>query len=170
MRAPLILLAVLLPFSAAAQTQQQGVLVGPWFVEVSFTGDGTFDRCIMSRSTDDGMLVKFGRDEAGLTLVLSSPDWVLEPGATYPVEFAADQWLWQAEVTAAETSVTVALNDATFNQGLRLASDLEVRGAGATLHVPLNGSAAALDRLESCYERNSLTVITNPFVAPARQP
>ena len=78
---------------------------------------------------------------------MSSPDWVLEPGATYPVEFAADAWLWNAEVTAAENSVTVALNDATFNQGLRLANDLEVRGAGATLHVPLNGSAAALDRL-----------------------
>ena len=50
-------------------------------------------------------------------------------------------------------------------------SGLEVRGEGATLRVPLDGSMAALGRLETCFEKNSRTgVDNNPFVAPNRKP
>jgi hypothetical protein len=46
-----------------------------------------------------------------------------------------------------------------------------VRGEGAALHVPLDGSAAALDRLDVCFEKNIReSAETNPFVAPSRKP
>jgi hypothetical protein len=54
---------------------------------------------------------------------------------------------------------------------LRIADVLEVKGEGATLRVPLDGSTAALGRLEACFDKNSRSgVDTNPFVAPNRKP
>jgi hypothetical protein len=170
-RVPVLLAVITLPASIAlAQAPPEGVLVGPWLIEVSFTGNGDFDRCIMSRTTVEGLDVRFGRDETGLSLALSSPNWQLEEGAAYPVEFAADDWIWEADVTATTNTVSVALTDETFNQGLRLANVLEIRAAAATLRVPLDGSAAGLARLETCFERNSVAAINNPFVVPAREP
>jgi len=49
---------------------------------------------------------------------------------------------------------------------LKSAEMLEVRAAGKTMKVPLDKSAAALTRLESCYETNSKAVETNPFISP----
>jgi hypothetical protein len=54
---------------------------------------------------------------------------------------------------------------------MRTANILEVKGEGATLKVPLDGSTAALERLEACFEKNSRAgVESNPFVAPNRRP
>ena len=189
MRVPFLLAAVALSTTAAiAQTPPAAVAetppaavttenaaptaveIGPWRIQVSYTDGATFDRCIMSRTTDDGVEARFTRDATGLGLALSSPRWTLEDGAHYDVAFAADRRTWNAEVTATPTSVAVALTDEAFNEGLRLANTLEVRGAGATIVVPLDSSSAALARLESCYDRNSAAGVTNPFVAPTRTP
>ena len=43
----------------------------------------------MSRMTKDGIEARFTREEAGLSLVMTSPRWELEKGKTYPVEFVA---------------------------------------------------------------------------------
>lgn len=182
MRVPFLLAAVALSTTAAlaqtppatvatpAEAPGTAVEIGPWRIQVSYTDGATFDRCIMSRTTDDGVEARFTRDATGLGLALSSPRWQLDDGARYDVTFAADQRSWDAEVTATATSVAVALTDDAFNEGLRLANALEVRGAGATIVVPLDSSSAALARLESCYDRNSAAGVTNPFVAPARTP
>jgi hypothetical protein len=54
---------------------------------------------------------------------------------------------------------------------MRTGNLLQVMGEGATLTVPLDGSIAALARLETCFEKNSRQGShTNPFVAPNRQP
>jgi hypothetical protein len=46
-----------------------------------------------------------------------------------------------------------------------------VMGEGKTLRVPLDGTAAALSRLESCFVKNSRqSSDTNPFVTPNRKP
>lgn len=180
MRVPFLLAAVALSTTAAvAQTPPgnvttepavTGVEIGPWSIQVSLIDGVTFDRCIMSRTTENDIEVRFTRSATGLGLDLSSERWQLDDGARYDVTFAADQRTWEAEVAATATSVSVALTDDAFNDGLRLANNLEVRGAGATIIVPLDSSSAALARLESCYERNSATEITNPFVAPTRTP
>ena len=39
---------------AFAQIPPAAVEIGPWKIEVSYTGEGAFDRCIMSRTTDEG--------------------------------------------------------------------------------------------------------------------
>ncbi|MCW5713798.1 MAG: hypothetical protein KIT43_04695 [Bauldia sp.] len=153
-----------------ADAPATAVEIGPWRIQVSLIDGVTFDRCMMSRTTEAGIEARFTRSETGLGLDLSSPRWQLEDGARYEVTFAADQRQWEAEVTATATSVSVALTDDDFIEGLRLANRLEVRGAGATIVVPLDSSSAALARLESCYERNSATEVTNPFVAPTRAP
>jgi hypothetical protein len=52
-----------------------------------------------------------------------------------------------------------------------MANVLEVKSDGATLRVPLDGSTAALARLEACFDKNSQSgVDSNPFVAPNRKP
>jgi len=180
MRVPFLLAAVALsttaaiaqtpPANVATDAPATGVEIGPWLIQVSLIDGVTFDRCIMSRTTEQGVEARFTRSATGLGLDLSSPRWQLEDGARYEVTFAADARTWEAEVTATPTSVSVALADEAFNEGLRLANTLEVRGAGATIVVPLDSSSAALARLESCYERNSATEVTNPFVAPTRTP
>jgi hypothetical protein len=181
MRVPVLLAAFALSTTAAvAQTPPAAlatedaaptaVEIGPWRIQVSYTDGATFDRCIMSRTTDDGVEARFTRDATGLGLSLSSPRWQLGDGAHYDVSLAADARTWDAEVTATATAVSVALTDEAFNEGLRLANTLEVRGAGATIVVPLDSSSAALARLESCYDRNSAAGVTNPFVAPTRTP
>ena len=60
---------------------------------------------------------------------------------------------------------------ADLNERLRTANILEIRGEGATLRVPLDGSAAGFDRLDQCFEKNVRQgPESNPFVAPARRP
>jgi hypothetical protein len=50
---------------------------------------------------------------------------------------------------AENKAVTIALVDRSLDERLRTADALEVRGEGATLRVPLDGSRAALGRLEA---------------------
>ena len=120
----------------------------------------------MSRTVDNGLATRFARDEAGTSVTLTSPRWKLDSGKTYPVEFAAGSVAWKADVAATTDTVRVALTDDRFNKALRNANRLEIRGAGATLRIPLDKSAAALARLERCYETNRNASETNPFVAP----
>lgn len=157
-------------FCASAEAQSanedQAVVIGPWKIEASFTKDQKFDRCTMSRTADNGLEARFARDEAGTSLTLTSSRWKLDNGKTYPVEFAAGSHIWKADVAATANTVRVALTDDRFNKALRNANRLEIRGAGATLSIPLDKSSAALARLERCYENNRNASETNPFVAP----
>jgi hypothetical protein len=167
MKGHAILLPLLLLSGAAqAANEQQSVAIGPWQIEASFTKDQKFDRCMMSRTTDTGLKATFARDEAGTSLTLTSEGWKLDSGKNYAVDFAAGSVTWKADVTATADTVRVALNDERFNKALRNANHLEVRGAGATLKIPLDKSAAALARLDRCYETNKDASETNPFVAP----
>jgi hypothetical protein len=120
----------------------------------------------MSRTVDNGLEAKFVRDESGKSLVLTSPRWKLDNGKTYSVDFVAGKTSWKADVAATQDTVRVALTDARFNKALRNVNRLEVRGAGATLRVPLDKSSAALARLDRCYVNNRNAAETNPFVAP----
>jgi hypothetical protein len=142
------------------------VTIGPWQIEASFTEQRKFDRCVMSRTTEDGIETRFTRDEGGLSLTMTSPRWQLGKGEKYTVEFAADSHIWSTLVSATSDAVKVSLTDGSFNQALKSADMLEVRGAGSTIKLSLDKSAAALTRLESCYQTNSKAVETNPFVAP----
>jgi hypothetical protein len=161
---PLLLLAM--PMAAQGASEAQAVLIGPWKIEASFTQEQKLDRCTMSRTADNDLEARFARDEAGTSLTLTSSRWKLGNGKTYPVEFAAGSVVWKTDVAATADTVRVALTDDRFNKALRNANRLEVRGAGATLKVPLDKSAAALARLERCYENNKNASETNPFVAP----
>jgi hypothetical protein len=151
----------------AQNTQgEKSVLIGPWKIEASFTQEDKFDRCAMSRALDNGLEARFARDEAGTSLTMTSQKWKLETGKAYPVEFAAGSVIWKANVAATADTVRVALTDERFNKALRNANRLEIRGAGATIRVPLDRSAAALARLERCFDTNRNAAETNPFVAP----
>ena len=103
----------------------------------------------------------------GLALSMSSPRWKLGKGKSYPVEFAAGSVVWKSDIAATAQAIRVDLKDQKFNDALRTADLLEVRGAGSTIKVSLDKSAAALSRLDSCYETNIKAVETNPFVAPS---
>jgi hypothetical protein len=124
----------------------------------------------MSR-TEAGLGISFSQAKDGLLLLLDSPKWKLDRGKAYSVRLAAGSQSVDAKALAETKNVTVALSDRQFNGKLRSANVLEVRGEGATLRVPLDGSAAAFDRLETCFEKNSReSAETNPFVAPDRKP
>ena len=174
MRTPFaVTVAIFLIAPALAQTQPpqniQAVAIGPWTVATSYKGD-KFDGCIMSRSAG-GFGVSFAQTQDGLLLLLDSPKWKLDRGKAYPVRLVAGSNAVDAQALAETRGVTVALADGPFNGKLRSANVLEVRGEGATLRVPLDGSSAALDRLEVCFEKNSREgAEANPFVAPSRKP
>jgi hypothetical protein len=156
--------------SSNAQSQSsQTATVGPWEIATSYKAD-KFDGCVMSRSAG-GLGISFARTKDGLLLLLESPKWKLDRGKAYSVRLAAGSQSVEAKALAETKAVTVALADRPFNGKLRSSTILEVRGNGATLRVPLDGSSAAFERLEACFEKNRLeSAETNPFVAPDRKP
>jgi hypothetical protein len=155
--------------SAMAYAEEQTVMVGPWTIATSYKGD-KFDSCSMNRSASE-LDITFVRSQDGMLLLLDSQKWKLERGKAYTVRLAAGSRSVEAKALAESKAVTIALADRVLNERLRTVDVLEVKGEGATLHVPLDGSAAALGRLEACFDKNSrLGVETNPFVAPSRKP
>jgi hypothetical protein len=158
--------------SVLAQQQPrdtQTVTVGPWMIATTYKAD-KFDNCTMSRSADE-LGITFVRTQDGLLLLLDSPKWKLDRGKAYSVRLVAGSQSLEVKALAETKSVTVALADRPFNASLRSANALQVRGEGATLRVPLDGSSAALERLEVCFEKNSREASeTNPFVVPSRKP
>ena len=161
--------ALLLTTSMLAQAQDQTVTVGPWTIATSSKAE-KFDSCTMSRSTSD-LDVTFFRGKDGLLLLLDSSKWKLERGKAYIVVLAAGSRSVDAKALAESKGVTIALADRPLNERIHSADILEVRGEGATLRVPLDGSMAALGRLEECFDKNSRAgVESNPFVAPSRRP
>jgi hypothetical protein len=162
---------ILLISSALAQQSQerQVVAVGAWRITTTYKAD-KFDNCTMARSAGD-LGISFVRTPDGLLLLLDSAKWKLERGKVYSVRLVAGSESVEAKALAESKSVTITLPDRPFNEKLRTASVLEVRGEGATLRVPLGKSTAALERLELCFEKNGRKgPETNPFVAPSRRP
>lgn len=147
----------------------QAVGIGPWLIEATYR-TGKFERCVMSRTTEEGIEARLTRDAGGLTLTMTSPRWRLEQGRSYPIELAAGSVTWDTKVIATINTVRVSLTEPRFTDGLRIADILEIRGAGSVIRVPLDKSAAAMERLERCYENNRRSTETNPFIAPSRRP
>lgn len=157
------------PVLAQQPLDLQTVAVGPWAIATTYKAD-KFENCTMTRSAD-GLGVVFVRNQDGLLLSLDSPKWKLERGKAYPVRLSAGPRSLEAKALSESKSVTIALADATFNERLRTANTLDVRGEGTTLRVPLDGSAAGLERLDLCFDKNlRQSPESNPFVAPARRP
>ncbi len=168
MRTP-VAFSLAVSLATSALPKEQTVTVGPWTIAASYKGD-KFESCSMSRSTAE-LDITFLRAQDGLLLVLDSQKWKLERGKTYTVHLVAGSRSVEAKALAEFKAVTIALADRALNERLRIADVLKVRGEGATLRVPLDGSTAALRRLEACFDKNSLAGIeTNPFVAPSRKP
>ena len=150
-------------------TNSQPVRVGPWSIATTYEADN-FENCTMTRSTPD-LEVVFIHNHEGLLLSLDSQEWKLERGKAYAVSLEAGSHSLEAKALAESKSVTIALADPSFNKRLRTANLLEIRGEGATLRVPLDGSAAGFDRLDRCFEKNvRQSPESNPFVTPAKQP
>ena len=170
MRTPLALsVAATVASTTMTYAEEQTVAVGPWTIATSYKGD-KFDGCSMSRSTA-ALDVSFVRSRDGLLLLLTSQKWKLEPGKGYNVRLVAGARAIDAKALAEAKAVTIALTDRTLNERMRTADVLNVKGEGATLQVPLDGSTAALARLEACFDKNSQAgAETNPFVAPSRKP
>lgn len=154
---------------AAEQPKDETVTIGPWQVEAAYKGQ-KFERCVMSRETEDGVNVRFTRDADGVDLSMSSPRWKLGRNKSYPVELAAGTSVLKADVAASGNGVSVPIKDDRFLKSLKLADGLDVKGEGSTIQVALEKSAAGLERLESCYTKNLAPTETNPFVAPSRKP
>ena len=155
--------------SAMAYADEQTVTVGPWAITTSYKGDN-FDGCSMSRSTAE-LGITFFRAQDGLVLLLESQKWKLDRGKAYTVRLVAGARSVEAKALAESKTVTISLADRTLSERLRTADVLEVRGDGATLRVPLDGSTAALGRLETCFDKNSRSgVDSNPFVSPSHRP
>ena len=155
--------------SSGTHPEEQTVTVGPWTISTSYKADD-FGGCAMSRSTG-GMDVTFLRIRDSLLLSLQSQKWNLERGKAYTVRLMAGSRSVEAKALAESKAVTIALGDRSFNERLSTVDVLEVRGEGATLRVPLEGSTAALARLDACFDRNSRAGIdANPFVSHTNRP
>jgi len=154
--------------SSGAHPEDRTVTVGPWTISTSYKADD-FDGCAMSRSTE-GMDITFLRTRDGLLLFLQSQKWNLERDKAYTVRLMAGSRLVEAKALAKSKAVTIAI-DRSLSDMLKTADALKVRGEGAKLRVPLDGSTAALARLDGCLDRNSRAGgDTNPFVSPTGRP
>jgi hypothetical protein len=154
--------------SAVAEPRDnQTLTVGPWAIATNYKID-KFESCTMSRSAGE-LGITFVRAQDGLLVLLDSPKLKLNRGKAYPVRLVAGSRSVNAQAVAEPKSVTIALEDSRLNSNLRLANVFEVRGEGTTLRVPLDRSAAAFERLETCFTKRE-TAETNPFVAPDRKP
>lgn len=161
--------ALAMPAFAQETSDSQTVTVGDWTIATTYEAD-RFENCTMARSVDD-LNVTFLRNREGLHLSLKSSKWMLEGGKSYPVQLAVGPVEADAQATAASKSVTIPLSDTELEERLRTGNTLEVRGAGMTLSVPLDGSAAGLGRLDECFDKNlRQSPESNPFVAPAKRP
>ena len=166
--------------SGSAQSQSrdtQTVTVGPWAIATTFKAN-KFESCTMSRSERE-LGITFVRTQDGLLVILDSPKWKLDRGKAYSVRLFAGSRSVDAKALAETKSVTIALADTGLNSKLRSVRSLEVRGEGATLRVPLDGSSAAFERLETCFNRREASEANpsvgrnaseaNPFVRPGRK-
>jgi hypothetical protein len=150
-------------------SERQSVVIGPWSISTTYHAE-KFISCAMSRSAPD-LEITFVRNQDGLLLTLDSPKWTLERGKAYTVRLAAGAQTVEAKALAERKGVTIAFADGRFNERLKTANTLEVKGEGATLRVPLDKSALGFERLELCFGKNSReSTETNPFVAPSRKP
>ena len=123
MRGFFLTICFLFPSLAAlAQSPRDGqaVAIGPWLIEATYR-NGKFERCGMSRTTEEGIEARLTRAGGGLTLAMTSPRWRLEQRKSYPIELAAGIVTWETKVTATINTVQVALTEPRFNEGLRLA-------------------------------------------------
>jgi hypothetical protein len=156
--------------SSGEHHQEQIATIGPWTISTSHKADD-FDACTMSRSIE-GMEVSFVRSQDGLLLLLQSQKWDLERGNAYTVRLVAGSRSVEAKALAESKAVTVTLTDGSLEESLSTADVLEVRGEGATLRVPLDGSASALAHLDACWERTNGRAggDHNPFVASPNHP
>ena len=170
-RVVLLIAVTLFPSAALGQKAEESKSenIGPWEIEATYKAD-KFDRCSISRTLKDDIVVMFVRTSDALTLMLKSPNWRLDRGKQYPVRMSLGPHSWDMDVAAESNSVSIDVTDKRFASGLRAASALNVVAAGATIRVPLDKSTVALGRLEKCVEKNSRAIETNPFVAPPRQP
>ena len=157
------------PVLAQQSLDSQTVIVGAWTIATTYKAD-KFENCTMMR-TATGLGIAFVRNADGLLLAVDSPKWKLDRGKAYSVKLTAGSQSLDVKALAESKSVTIALADRPFNERLRMASALDVRGEGATLRLPLDGSAAGLERLEQCFDKNSKEgPEANPFVAPGKRP
>jgi hypothetical protein len=153
----------------AESRDSETVSVGPWTIATTYKGE-KFDNCTMSRTASE-LAIDFVENSDGLLLRLDSAKWKLDRGRTYTIRLIAGSRSVDAKALAESKGVTVALVDRPFNESLRVANLLRVQGDGATLQVPLDGSAAAFGRLDACFNKNSREgVEANPFVAPSKKP
>jgi hypothetical protein len=167
--------------SALAEPQSrdsQTITVGPWAIATTFKANNKFEGCTMSRSERE-LGITFVRTQDGLLITLDSPKWKLDRGKTYSVRLVAGSRSVDAKALAETKSVTLALSDTRLNLKLSSVRSLDVRGEGATVRVPLDGSSAAFERLETCFNTHQASeanpfagrkaLETNPFAPPARK-
>src|SRR5215813_11485561 len=149
----LLSMVLLTPVALAEPKAQddQIVTVGPWSIATNYKAD-KFESCTMSRSTGE-LGITFLRASDGLLLILDSAKWKLNRGKAYSVRLVAGSRSVDAQALAETKSVTIALEDSRLNSKLRVTNVFEVRGEGATLHVPLDGSSTAFERLETCFNK-----------------
>ena len=152
------------PASPEPKPSERAETVGPWMISTDH-GGYDLDGCAMSRSIE-GMDVTFLRNRDTTLLFLQSQKWNLENGKAYAVRVAAGSRSVVAKALAKSNAVTIELADRLLLRSLSTADTLEVRGEGATLRIRLDGSTAALARLNACLDRNNrVGAETNPFVS-----
>jgi hypothetical protein len=145
----------------------QTAMVGPWTIRTSSKSSN--EGCAITRAVD-GLDIEFAKAREGWRLLLQSQKWKLENGRAYEVHLVAGSRSVEAKALAETNSVTIPI-DNWLVEVVSTADVLRAVGAGATLTVPLDGSAAALAQLGTCLNGSSrVGVDANPFVAPAPRP
>lgn len=162
--------------SAVAQSQQPAVsrevsrtTVGPWAVIGWVAPNGT-GYCSAERKVDK-VTFAFVRVPQGYALVIHSPDWQLQAGTLYQVQFvvaAVTNGANTAQVLNATTILVPFTQDQAMMRRVAGAPELKVTAAETAITVPLDQFGEALTALDDCMAQRSGG--SGPQLQPSQAP
>ena len=178
--AAILLFAAMLPMASAAQGDDQGpddyyvleeFVVGSWFGGAAYAPpDQTYAGCSIYATTKKGLGLSFVNYDGELTLYVKNDEWAIGDPKVYNFEIQIDEGhVYPLRGWGQTHGITATLpDDNRLHSSLRSGHVLKLITAQRTYRLSLEGSAAALRRLERCDRDHSNVAVANPFEpAPA---
>jgi hypothetical protein len=143
--------------------------VGTWTVTGYSQGYCAAERPLQGAAGGGGALqFVVARLRIGYRIALASPEWELKPPSSFPIELVAQPVLRTDAnaIVAGPKMVMIELGaDGQFMKKLATAPVMEVKAAQATFKLPMEGFAAALAEVETCFAALKQPA-SNPFAPP----
>ena len=173
--AAILLFAAMLPMAPAAQADDRSpddyyvleeFVVGNWFGGAAYAPpDQTYAGCSIMAPPKKGLGLSFVNYDGELTLYVSNDEWAIGDPKAYNFEIQIDEGhVYPLGGWGQTHRITASLpDDERLHSSLRSGHVLKLITAQRIYRLSLEGSAAALRRLEHCDRDHSNVAVANPF-------